>query len=176
MGGGGGRGTEEGGSGPGLKKLHLKKKSLRISWNGEICNKKKLLQTRLQTGQLTLSNINVSCRVCRHVCRCVCRCFCSQKTWKAENIGFYHSIRHINVNDIDIKVKFLFLMPPPQKKSILKNVVASEYTSYKAYIFASIWPNLMFKCLPERVERIRTLEMKDSSINLKGLNRAGGPV
>ena len=67
-------------------------------------------------------------------------------------------------------------MPPPQKKSILKNVVASVYTSYKAYIFASIWPNLKFKCLPERVERIRTLEMKDSSINLKALNRAGGPV
>ena len=66
-------------------------------------------------------------------------------------------------------------MPPP-KKSILKNVVASLYTSYKAYIFASIWPNLKFKCLPERVERIRTLEMKDSSINLKALNRAGGPV
>ena len=100
----------------------------------------------------------------------------ARKTWKAENIGFYHSIRHINVNDIDIKVKFLFLMPPPQKKSILNNVVASLYTSYKAYIFASIWPNLKFKCLPERVERIRTLEMKDSSINLKALNRAGGPV
>ena len=56
----------------GWKILPLKKISLRISWNGEKSNKKKWLQTRLQTRQLTLSNINVSCRVCRRVFRSVC--------------------------------------------------------------------------------------------------------